>query len=67
MLITVPTNRLPAIQSSKADGTPAHGTTEGLRMLEMFRGVVPIPIELPGAQYIDGDKPELRPWFSQEN
>jgi hypothetical protein len=55
------------MKDPKACETPAHGTTEEPRMLELFCGVVPIPIQLPAAPYCDGDEAKLRPWFYQEN
>ncbi|KUI64949.1 Tyrosyl-DNA phosphodiesterase 1 [Cytospora mali] len=67
VLIPVSTSRSTPMEDPKADGVPPHGTTEGLQMLELFRDVVPIPIDLPGARYRDGDEAKLRPWFYQEN
>lgn len=62
MLIPVSTK-----QGRKAKDTVSHGTAEGPQMLDLFRDAVPIPVELPGAPYCDGDKAMLRPWFYQEN
>ena len=35
---------------------------EGPQMLDMFRGIVPVPIEIPGRRYASGDSMK-RPWF----
>lgn len=55
------------MNESKAYGAPAYETTERPQMMELFRGVVPIPIQFPGTPYCDGDQAKLRPWFYQEN
>ncbi|ROW12109.1 hypothetical protein VMCG_00047 [Cytospora schulzeri] len=67
VLIPASTSRPPSMKDPHAYGAPADGTTEGPQMLELFRGVVPIPIQLPGAPYCDGDNFQLRPWFYQGN
>ncbi|KAK7737821.1 hypothetical protein SLS53_006441 [Cytospora paraplurivora] len=54
-------------QGLKAKDTVSYGTNEGPQMLDLFREAVPIPVELPGAPYFDGDKAMLRPWFCQED
>ncbi|ROV90301.1 hypothetical protein VSDG_08124 [Cytospora chrysosperma] len=51
VLIPASASRSPSMKDPKACETPAHGTTEEPRMLELFCGVVPIPIQLPGAPY----------------
>ena len=67
MLVPVPASRPPSAKDRQAGQVPTHGTTEGPQMLDLFRDIVPVPMELPGAPYFDGDKAELRPWFYQEN
>lgn len=67
MLIPVTTPTPLPINNPKTSGTPTDRPNEGKNMLDGFRGSIPIPIQLPGAPYENGQEATLSPWFYQVN